>query len=691
MDHRRIRRWVAIFAVVLGIATLPAVTASAPPAAAQEQALSRVSWTSNGQQTSGPSTTGAVSADGRWGVFLSSAPELSTTGQTVAVSGDILGKTSRPLPIATASNAMYPTISADGSTIAFTEIGPGGRQLRIVDRSTLDSFVLSNRWGGTLEVYPHNVYMSPNGRQILFAVQRAYDIAEIGPGSSYHQAAVFDRATGQYTVASMNSDSKLALWYSYPQLLSGDGRFVWFVSDSPNLPNENSGGSGFRLFRRDIQTSTISQMVLPGAWWNAHVSENGRYAAAVSSTGITVADYETGQMQTTPLPAGVLPSWCPEFDTRTYVSNDAKRFVFITCRDNPFARGMLWSFDTTTGRARQIAAPDTGDFSTAGDLHHVIFDAPDGVVADDTNGHSDVFAWSDQSTPAPQPKRYVALGDSFSSGEGTFDYFNTQNSCHRSKEAYPYSLAEKLSLGEPVFAACSGAVTDDFYSTNPKNTNELRQLDLLTKDTEIVTLTVGGNDAGFAYVLDKCVNRHDHTGWGCSEDKSLRRYVDGQLAALAGKSQGTIDGRPIHSLLGLYRSIHERAPQAKIYVAGYPRLFGTDRKGYKRVKQAPSRAACFVPTIASLDYADAVWLNKQADRLNKVISDQVEAAKKEGIKARYVTAGLFAGHGLCDSFEPWINEVVINDGKPAAESFHPTSVGHHFGYAAAFRLIMERS
>src|SRR4051794_36288843 len=84
---------------------------------------------------------------------------------------------------------------------------------------------------------------------------------------------------------------------------------------------------------------------------------------------------------------------------------------------------------------------------------------------------------------------YVALGDSYSSGTGTRTYFDT--GCERSVYAYPYLI--KGSLGSSFsFQACGGAKTHDVLDN---------QLGTLTSATQYVTISIGGNDAGFSSVI----------------------------------------------------------------------------------------------------------------------------------------------------------------------------------------------
>ena len=89
---------------------------------------------------------------------------------------------------------------------------------------------------------------------------------------------------------------------------------------------------------------------------------------------------------------------------------------------------------------------------------------------------------------------YVALGDSYSSGTGTRSYLADGTSCLRSVYAYPSLIASAKGYALN-FRACSGAKIPDVSST---------QLSALTASTAYITISVGGNDAGFADVLTTC-------------------------------------------------------------------------------------------------------------------------------------------------------------------------------------------
>src|SRR3954467_3624348 len=102
---------------------------------------------------------------------------------------------------------------------------------------------------------------------------------------------------------------------------------------------------------------------------------------------------------------------------------------------------------------------------------------------------------------------YVALGDSYSSGVGTRTYISDGTSCQRSTYAYPYLIATQRSF-TLSFQACSGAKIPDV--TN-------KQLGTLSSGTAYVTLSVGGNDAGFSSVITECAQ----PGWMSNCDGAI--------------------------------------------------------------------------------------------------------------------------------------------------------------------------
>src|SRR5262245_39089615 len=99
---------------------------------------------------------------------------------------------------------------------------------------------------------------------------------------------------------------------------------------------------------------------------------------------------------------------------------------------------------------------------------------------------------------------YTALGDSYSSGVGSRSYYSDSGACYRSPLAYPVRTAARLGA-TLTLAACSGARVADVQNN---------QLGSLNAGTTHVTVSVGGNDAGFVSVITQCAKPWPWTCWG---------------------------------------------------------------------------------------------------------------------------------------------------------------------------------
>jgi lysophospholipase L1-like esterase len=232
---------------------------------------------------------------------------------------------------------------------------------------------------------------------------------------------------------------------------------------------------------------------------------------------------------------------------------------------------------------------------------------------------------------------YVALGDSYSSGTGTRSYLADGTSCQRSTYAYPSLIA--VSRGYALnFRACSGAKVADVTNT---------QLSALTSSTAYVTVSVGGNDAGFADVLTDCA-----LPWWAADCNGA---IDG--------AQSVINNQLPSRLSTLYAAIRTRAPAAKVVVVGYPRIFmGVD---------------CNAGTWFTS--AEMTRLNQTADLLNSRLAT---AAAARGFTFANPTSR-FVGHAVCSSTE-WINGLSW----PVSESFHPNRAGHASGYTPTVSPVL---
>ncbi|MFH8345680.1 SGNH/GDSL hydrolase family protein [Streptomyces sp. NPDC018045] len=238
-------------------------------------------------------------------------------------------------------------------------------------------------------------------------------------------------------------------------------------------------------------------------------------------------------------------------------------------------------------------------------------------------------------TSAPRPKAtdYVALGDSYSSGVGAGGYDSGSGSCKRSTKAYPALWAAAHAPASFHFTACSGARTGDVLA---------RQLAPLNSGTDLVSITIGGNDAGFADTMTTCALQGEAA---ClSRVATARDYVNRTLPGKLDQVYDAIDGK---------------APAAQVVVLGYPRFY---RLG----------GGCAV----GLSEKSRAAINAAADDINAVTAKR---AADHGFAFADVNT-TFAGHEICSS-APWLHSVTL----PVENSYHPTANGQSKGYLPVFR------
>ncbi|MFI6878109.1 SGNH/GDSL hydrolase family protein [Streptomyces sp. NPDC050400] len=228
---------------------------------------------------------------------------------------------------------------------------------------------------------------------------------------------------------------------------------------------------------------------------------------------------------------------------------------------------------------------------------------------------------------------YVALGDSYSSGVGAGSYDSGSGDCKRSTKAYPALWAAAHSPSSFTFAACSGARTDDVLAG---------QLGSLGSGTGLVSISIGGNDAGFADVMTTCVLYSEST---CvNRVNEARAYVTSTLP-------GKLDQ--------VYSAISSRAASAHVVVLGYPRFYKLG-------------GSC----LAGLSETERSAINGAADLLNATTAKRVAA---HGFTFGDVTS-TFSGHEIC-SGSAWLHSVNWTN---IGESYHPTAAGQSGGYLPVF-------
>jgi lysophospholipase L1-like esterase len=259
---------------------------------------------------------------------------------------------------------------------------------------------------------------------------------------------------------------------------------------------------------------------------------------------------------------------------------------------------------------------------------------------------------------AASVRRYVALGDSFSSGEGAFDYLpeapGRPERCHRSRNAYSQLLAGRLLSGvqhDPArdLMACSGDKVPDLES---------RQLGALGPDVAVVTVGIGGNDSGWIDVIKACMadaasHPRPGTGRGCN------RIIDD----IFGQRLPDLRRR----LREAYAMIRARAPQATVIVVGYPAIF------------EDSYRSTFCASVGSLTRGARADLRKAAARLDGEIAG---IARRSGF--RFVDPrAAFDDHRICGPAQDWFHGVTFGrngESRISPQTFHPNPAGQR-GFA----------
>ncbi len=265
------------------------------------------------------------------------------------------------------------------------------------------------------------------------------------------------------------------------------------------------------------------------------------------------------------------------------------------------------------------------------------------------------FARSKGSCPGRRPaadeltrgRSLLALGDSYSSGEGAGAYEGDSarpgNTCHRSPRAWPVLLARRERMTALPSLACSGAVVQELLTGRPHAQQErtLGQVPRVSGRPALITVTIGGNDVGFADVLKDCIAGDCIARYRRADD-----VLDTRIAALGRR------------LPDVYRAIEAAAPDARVLVSDYPRLFPAER--------VPN---CAAGGRISID--EAQYLNEKQALLDQTI---IAAAHEAGVESVDVSEA-FAGHELRCGSGGYLNPLRLGSALRSG-SFHPNARGH---------------
>ena len=242
---------------------------------------------------------------------------------------------------------------------------------------------------------------------------------------------------------------------------------------------------------------------------------------------------------------------------------------------------------------------------------------------------------------------YVAMGDSFSAGPFIGTMRTDPEGCARSRDNYPAFLADWLDVASYTDVTCSAATTADLYApmTMFNGGTTAPQIDAVSADTDLVTIGMGGNDFGIYDSLITC------------QKPGLAVCPVEQLRTDARKVAGRIEQA--------VRRITKVAPDAQVYVVGYPDIL-------------PTEGTC-AAVGASADVLGPV--TDVAGLLNASLRRGAEAAGASYVDMEAVSEG----HDVCAKGRAWVNGPRFRAG--IAAPFHPKINGMRAVATEVFREI----
>ncbi|MEU5207845.1 SGNH/GDSL hydrolase family protein [Streptomyces sp. NPDC020742] len=238
---------------------------------------------------------------------------------------------------------------------------------------------------------------------------------------------------------------------------------------------------------------------------------------------------------------------------------------------------------------------------------------------------------------------YVALGDSYSAGVFVRPW-EDHDGCGRSWRNYPHQVAEQLGFRLRDVTCGAAEVVDGVLQPQPASkiygppsipppggwSDLAPQVEALSRDTDVVTVGVGGNSLGFGPIMLKCIEL------GLSQPLQrtpcTKYYTGGGAGAAWLQERFDQLDQDFGDMMAV---IHARAPHARVAVVGYPAI-------------VPDSTGCSFlhwNQLGSVKKGDMPWLDGLEQQLNRLLERH---AAERG--AAYVdTYGPSVGHGVCAS------------------------------------------
>lgn len=244
-------------------------------------------------------------------------------------------------------------------------------------------------------------------------------------------------------------------------------------------------------------------------------------------------------------------------------------------------------------------------------------------------------------SPLPPGAKYVAMGSSFAAGPGIPDYYEaTPAPCYRSTQNYAHQFAARLNLAL-TDVSCSGATTAHLTSARGAIPP---QLDALTPDTRLVTLTIGGNDLGYIGGLTaaSCAGLMAQTGVDADCSPMIAPPAEQTYADLAARMDA------------IAKEIRRRAPQAQLVFVDYLAVL-------------PEAGTCAATPLDSFQADGARHTARRLAEITRTVAGQNNAS--------IITASEFSkGHDAC-STDPWMHGYPRPGAPVQGTLYHPNAKG----------------
>jgi lysophospholipase L1-like esterase len=262
-------------------------------------------------------------------------------------------------------------------------------------------------------------------------------------------------------------------------------------------------------------------------------------------------------------------------------------------------------------------------------------------------------------TPRPAPPLdHVALGDSYSAASGVLPPdLTAAPQCLRSTRNYPNVVAAQLGA-RLTDVTCGGADTTHFRTAQYPGVPP--QLEALSAETDLVTMTIGGNDS--SVFIDSILS--------CGA-AGLRTLGQGSPCAdrYGSSFEDTVRSTTFPALVQALTDVRRAAPDARVAILGYPSIL-------------PATGGCF--PVMPVAVGDVPYLHRLQTTLNDAIR---EAARRTRVTFVDLTAAS-AGHDACQPIGTRWVEPVLAGTNPVI--VHPNALGEAQMAAELVRALPRR-